>query len=62
MLMSYTHYEFVDDVMKLTLAEGPGEAGTVLHFTRATWDDDGETHVLCNESVSASSPPCAAGG
>jgi hypothetical protein len=46
--MSYTHYAFVDDVMTLTLAEGPGEAGIVLQFMRATWDDDGKTHEVCN--------------
>jgi hypothetical protein len=46
--MSYTHYVFIDDVMTLTLAEGPGEAGTVLTFMRATWDDDGKTHEVCN--------------
>jgi len=36
--MSYTHYAFVDDVMTLTLAEGPGERGTVLRFIRGTWE------------------------
>jgi len=46
--MSYTHYAFVDDVMTLTLAEGPGEAGTVLHFVRAAWDDDNKTHEVRN--------------
>ncbi|WP_433204202.1 hypothetical protein ACQP00_35500 [Dactylosporangium sp. CS-047395] len=36
--MSYTRYEFIDDVMTLTLAEGPGETGTVLRFKRGTWE------------------------
>ncbi|MFI5910324.1 hypothetical protein [Dactylosporangium sp. NPDC051541] len=44
--MSYTHYEFVDDVMTLTLAEGPGESGTVLRFTRGPWER--EPHEVAN--------------
>ncbi|GAA2390009.1 hypothetical protein [Dactylosporangium salmoneum] len=48
MLMSYAHYEFVDDVMTLVLAEGPGESGTVLRFTRATWDDAERSHEVGN--------------
>lgn len=42
--MSYAHYEFGDEVMALTLAEGPGETGTVLQFTRAA----GDTHEVSN--------------
>ncbi|WP_426503963.1 hypothetical protein ACPPVO_40975 [Dactylosporangium sp. McL0621] len=44
--MSYTHYEHVDDVMSLTLAEGPGESGTVLRFMRGTWE--AEPHEVSN--------------
>lgn len=50
MQVSYAYYEFVDDVMTLTLAEGPGEAGQVVHFMRAAWEDDSHTHNITSGS------------
>ena len=46
--MAYVHYEFVDEVETLTLAEGPGEAGLIVHFLRATWEDEDEEHEVVN--------------
>jgi hypothetical protein len=50
MRVSYAHFEFVDDVMTLTLAEGPGEAGRIVHFMRAMWEDDSHTHNVTSGS------------
>ncbi len=48
MRMTFAHYEHVDEVHTLTLAEGPGESGTIIHFMRATWEDDADSHEVCN--------------
>jgi hypothetical protein len=50
MRVTFANYEYVDEVHTLTLAEGPGEAGTLVHFMRATWEDDRGTHEVCNAS------------
>jgi hypothetical protein len=46
--IGYANYEFVDEVMTLTLAEGPGEAGWLIHFMRAPWEDDSDIHQVVN--------------
>lgn len=48
MRLTFAHYEYVDEVHTLTLAEGPGESGTIIHFMRATWEDDADSHEVCN--------------
>lgn len=49
MRIRYVHYEYVDEVMTLTLAEGPGESGWLVHFMRPTWEDDSDTHSVVNQ-------------
>jgi hypothetical protein len=46
--ITFAHYQYVDEVHTLTLAEGPGESGTIIHFMRATWEDDADSHEVCN--------------
>lgn len=46
--ISYAHFEEVDEVLTLTLAEGPGEDGTMIHFMRALWEDDDDVHQVDN--------------
>jgi hypothetical protein len=46
--ISFINYEFVDGVKTLTLAEGPAEAGLILHLMRATWEDDDDFHHVAN--------------
>ena len=56
MRISYAKFEEVDEVLTLTLAEGPGENGATIHFMRALWEDDDDVHQVDNgrhESVDA---------
>jgi Immunity protein 10 len=48
MRVTFARYEYVDEVHTLTLAEGPGESGTLIHLMRATWEDDADHHEVCN--------------
>lgn len=48
MRITYVNYEFVDEVKTLTFAEGPGEAGFIMHLHRATWEDDDDVHEVVN--------------
>lgn len=40
MIIRYVNIEVVDAVLTVTLAEGPGEEGFLLHVMRAVPDDD----------------------
>lgn len=46
--ITFYRYEFVDEVMTLTLSEKPEEQGLVVHFMHATWEDDSDTHEVAN--------------
>lgn len=46
--ITYANYEYVDEVMTLTFAEGPGESGVIMHFMRAMWEDESDSHEVVN--------------
>jgi hypothetical protein len=48
--IAFCSYEVVDEVMTLTLSAEPGEDGLVVHFMRATWEDDDHTHEVANDA------------